>query len=131
MEKAVLTSIKPEFSRSIFALDKMWEFRRAPPTIDPPYDIIVYETEPTGELVGEFTVSKIVRDNIEVLIKVADLEGVEAQSVRDYFGRKREGAALKIEDPKEYGPFDCIPMNGERPPQNFKYVDKSDYVVTV
>lgn len=58
-EKAVLISIRPKWCELIASGKKTLEVRKNRPKQEPPFTCYIYETQPVGRVIGEFTCTKI------------------------------------------------------------------------
>lgn len=126
MTKVVLLSIKPKWADAILDGEKKWEYRKKPPGIHPPYDMLLYATSPVQEILGEVTVDHEFRDNVENVIRRTITETPhKPNGIRDYFGDRREGCALRVIEPNKFK--EPIKLE-EHPPMNFKYVDRENIV---
>lgn len=127
MTKAVLLSIDPEWAEAILSGKKKWEYRREPPAIDPPYDLLLYATSPIQKILGGGIVDHELRDDVEVIInKTINETPQKPDDIRGYFEDKTYASALEIVEPYWFPePFEL----DEHPPQNFKYVNKEDILV--
>lgn len=120
MSKAVLFSMKPEYATAILDKSKKYEYRSSPPvSIETPYKGFIYASSPIRKVVGEANVPKTIEGEVEELIRKT--EPNDPDSVRDYFGNRNSGAAIRMKDPIPY----IIPRPLNRSaPQNFAYVDE-------
>lgn len=128
MNRNVLLSIKPEYAYDILNGDKLFEYRRAPPAISPPYKNYLYASNPVQKVVGEAVTREEVRDNVENIIKITcDRTTSTPEEIREYFHGVREACALKMEDTYKY----ALPKELKiTPPQNFMYVEEKPWKIS-
>ena len=128
---AILMSIKPKYSRLIFAGIKKYELRKTPIKAQGNEVVIVYESNPTKAVVGSFQVQEIVKKSPEEIWALLQSEiGVSETEFFQYFSQKRTGYALKIENPQLFKRKTSLQelraLYGRwNPPQNFQYVKES------
>ena len=121
----VLLSIRPEHVANIVDGQKTYEFRRRLFSRRDVKTIIIYETKPTGRLIGEFDIAEILEDDPEALWRVTERgSGISKDYFDAYFeGRSRAfalgiGAIRLFDEPID--PQEII--NDFTPPQSFMYV---------
>jgi predicted transcriptional regulator len=130
--RVVFLSIHPQWAEKILKTEKKYEYRRAAPTIEPPYDILLYATDGASEIVGEARVDRILSDTVEKLIERTLKETPHSHSeIEEYFSGNDVGQALHISEVKRYDE----PIHKEdiqatlddfRPPQNFLYLSPDE-----
>lgn len=119
-----LLSIRPEFADAIFSGSKKFEFRKV--RFRRPIDrVVVYVTQPVGQVVGEFDVAGVVSDTPERLwTTTAPVAGIDAERFFGYFEGCDVGHAIVVGDVRRYQqPVSLEECRGIRPPQSFVYVD--------
>lgn len=118
-----LLSIKPQYTKLIFAGQKRFEYRR---TIFKRQIsiIVVYASAPISMVIGEFEVEDVIRDSIDNLWKHTSLHGgVSRKFFYSYFMGKDQGYAIKIGNVKLYPvPRSLQQEYGVQPPQSFIYL---------
>ena len=118
-----LLSIRPEYAEAIFSGKKRFEFRRSIFREDIQV-IIVYITNPVGQVAGEFSVKDIITDDIDALWnRTETMAGIDRKVFREYFSGREVGHAIVIGSVKRYEqPLDLQKTYGVRPPQSFVYL---------
>jgi predicted transcriptional regulator len=123
----ILLSIKPEYSLKILSGEKKFEFRRQRPkeNID---IVIIYESYPTKNIVGWFSVKNIHTGSPEeIWDKCNDKGGIDKEKYFSYCNGKNIIHAFEIDNTtplkNPLNPFelDC----NFKPPQNFSYLDET------
>lgn len=120
----VLLSIKPEFAEKILSGEKRYEFRRAIFKNPQVRVIVVYASAPVQKVVGEFTISEILYDEVDSLWRrTRKHSGITEDLFYRYFENKDRGYALKIRGVKRYRtPFCPRQHFGLFPPQSYAYL---------
>ncbi|MCC6588313.1 MAG: ASCH domain-containing protein [Bryobacterales bacterium] len=118
-----LLSIKPEYAEAIFAGTKRYEFRRTVFRQDVRV-VVVYITNPVGQVAGEFSVENIITDDVDALWDRTESEaGIDREGFFSYFSGRDVGHAIAIGKVKRYRePRDINAAYGVRPPQSFLYL---------
>ena len=118
-----LLSIKPEYAEAIFAGTKRYEFRRTVFRQDVRV-VVVYITNPVGQVAGEFSVENIITDDVDALWDRTESEaGIDREGFFSYFSGRDVGHAIAIGKVKRYRePRDISAAYGVRPPQSFLYL---------
>lgn len=125
--KTILMSIRPKYANLIFSGEKKIEFRknRIPDTIK---RVVVYETMPTGKIVGYFEVEKIEKlSPCEMWQKYSSIAGIDKFDFEKYFSDKIIAYGILIE---KYHRFDnAIDLRTTKytPPQSFKYLGYKEF----
>jgi predicted transcriptional regulator len=118
-----LLSIRPPYAEAIFRGEKRFEFRRAifRKAVDV---VVVYTTNPTGLVVGEFDVAEIISESVEELWSRTRLNaGIDRGAFLDYFKGRSVGHAIVIGSVRRYRkPLELAQAFGIRAPQSFVYV---------
>jgi predicted transcriptional regulator len=121
----VLLSIKPEYVEKIFSGEKLFEYRKSIFKRKDVDTVVVYSTMPVGKIVGEFSIEKIITEDIDKLWKkTAAFSGISQDFFLEYFSNKKVGYAIKIKDVKKYSepirPFEDF--QNFKAPQSFRYL---------
>jgi predicted transcriptional regulator len=121
----VLLPIKPRFARPIFGGLKRVEFRKKRFARRPSH-VVVYASSPVKKVVGFFEVSDLETAPIRDLWqRYGSSGGIQAAEFFEYYGSGLEGVAISVgrvtalEEPMELAALGL----GERPPQNYAYVE--------
>ena len=123
----ILLSIKPEFVAKIFNGEKRVEFRKMVPKKH--FDkVLIYESSPTQQIVGWFSVSKIIKGHPDKIWKSCkDIGGIEKSRYYEYCNGNAKIYAFEIKEvhkfAKPINPF--VIDNTFTPPQNFAYLNSS------
>ncbi|MBE3121138.1 MAG: ASCH domain-containing protein [Thermoplasmata archaeon] len=122
-------SIKPEYTEKIFSGEKKYEFRKQKPR-ELVEMVLVYESNPSKNIVGCFTIKKILSGSPEnIWKKCKNNGGIEKENYFAYCNDKKVIHAMEID---EFFEFDC-PINpfkiisDFKPPQNFIYLENSTF----
>jgi predicted transcriptional regulator len=123
----ILLSIKPEYTQKIFSGEKKYEFRRQRP-ISTIKKALIYECAPTKNIVGWFTVKRILSGSPkDIWEKCKNSGGIEREKYYAYCNGKKIIYALEIDSFFQFknpiNPFEFC--SDFRPPQNFSYLDGS------
>lgn len=123
----ILLSIKPEYTEKIFSGKKKYEFRKQKPKqiIE---KVIIYETRPSKNIVGWFTVKRILSDSPEKIWEMCkSLSGIEKEEYFAYCNGRRIIHAFEINKISRFDtPIDPFGIfSNFNPPQNFSYLDNS------
>lgn len=124
-KKQAIMSIKPEYTRRIFAGKKLFEFRRK---IWKGYltRVLIYETSPTSMVVGEFTaiaqgggLPKAIWEH------TYEHAGISKADFDKYFKGRHYGNFIEIGNVIKYPEPRLLEWYGiAHPPQNFCYVSQ-------
>lgn len=128
----VLLSIKPEFVEQIFNGKKRFEYRKITFKNPNVSTVIVYSTMPVGQIVGEFSIKKIYRDDPNRLWnETKEYAGVGKKFYNEYFIGRTIGFAIEILEPFLYeepiDPRDI--MENFVAPQSFCYFGNFDSII--
>lgn len=123
----ILLSIKPEYTQKIFSGEKKYEFRKQRP-ISIIEKVLVYESAPSKNIVGWFTVKRIVSGSPkDIWEKCKNSGGIERKEYFAYCNGRKVIYALEIDSILQFrtpiNPFEIC--SDFRPPQNFSYLDRS------
>lgn len=128
-----LLSIEPRWADAILSGGKAFEFRRTPPTLDVPFYVLLFATEPTGAIVGQARIDRVVEKDVPTLVAETVPETPHSsEEVTEYFSGKDVGAALHVEKTETFdSPIDRPTIESAIPgftaPQNFMYLDADDH----
>ena len=125
----ILLSIKPEFAEKIFDGTKKYEFRRSIFKDTNVNTVVVYVSTPIKQVIGEFIIEKIIKEEISKLWKMTKkYSGIKEKYFLEYFQNKETGYAIKIKSAKKYRKtLSIIDDFNAKPPQSFMYL-KNDCV---
>jgi len=123
--KAVLLSIKPEFSRKIFEGSKKYEFRKLVFKDSSVKRVIVYSSAPEKKVVGEFEIDSILEGSPDVIWEQTKREsGITKEFYDTYFHGRDKAYAIKVASVKRYKSPKSLADFGHRlAPQSFAYVN--------
>ena len=97
----VLLSIKPEFAEKIFNGTKRYEFRKTIFKNTDVKTIIVYASSPVQKVIGEFTIDRILNDDLGTIWdETARYAGITYDFYMSYFANKEKAYAIKIGNTK-------------------------------
>ena len=116
--KAVLLSIKPEFSRKIFEGSKKYEFRKLVFKDSSVKRVIVYSSAPEKKVVGEIEIDSILEGSPDVIWE-------QTKEFYDtYFHGRDKAYAIKVASVKRYkSPKSLADFGLRLAPQSFAYVN--------
>ncbi|MFK0278623.1 ASCH domain-containing protein [Ensifer sp. NPDC090286] len=122
----VLLSIKPEFAEKIFEGTKRFEFRKSIYRSKDVRTVVVYVTQPVGQIIGEFDVEEILCETPDELWALtSDFSGISKHFFDEYFSGRTRSFALAVGDVRRYDrpldPSDLI--ENFTPPQSYMYVN--------
>lgn len=121
----VLLSIKPEFANKIFEGLKRYEYRKVSFKNKDVKTVLVYSTQPVGQIIGEFDILEILSDHpTELWETTQDGAGIDSAFYDQYFEGRDQAVAIKIGETRLYDtPKDPNEMF-ERfvAPQSFRYL---------
>ncbi len=116
-------AIKPKYVEKIFSGEKRFEFRSTvcKQQIN---KIVIYETSPISKIVGEVSVSKVLKDTPEnIWLKTKDYAGIDYDSFMNYFKERKFAFAYVLENPIKYeNPKFLSEYNIKAVPQSFIYL---------
>jgi len=122
----ILLSIRPQFVAAILAGEKSFEYRRIA-FRRPVRRVLMYCTSPIKRIVGEFTVTEVIRDQPDRLWKLTRGEaGITKRDFYRYFSGVTVGTALRIGETHRYDR--CLTLeecSQLRAPQSFVYLEDS------
>lgn len=125
MPTRVLLSIKPEFARAIMDGTKRYEFRRAIFRDTSISRVVLYASSPIQEVVGEFTVGRVLSAEPNTLWKrTRHGAGISKEFFDRYFINKPIAYAIEVLRPKRYRfPLQLAKdFNVASAPQSFCYL---------
>ncbi len=123
----ILLSIKPEYTQKIFSGEKKYEFRKQRP-ISIIEMVLIYESAPSKNIVGWFTVKRILSGSPEdIWERCKNSGGIERKEYFAYCNGRKCIYALEIDSILQFGsPINPLEICSDfRPPQNFSYLDSS------
>ena len=120
----VLLSIKPEFALKIFNGSKRYEFRRAIFKNRNVDRVIVYASNPTKLIIGEFEIEDIIHDELpDLWTKTKSHAGISKKRFFDYFINRSKGYAIEVKTTRMYdNPVSLNSLMVSSPPQSFMYL---------
>ena len=118
-----LFSIKPEYVKRIFSGEKKFEFRTTvcKKTIS---RIIIYETSPVSKIVGEVSVTNILKDTPEKIWTLTYKNaGIEKNTFMRYFKNRDFAYAYVLNKPIKYDrEISLNELNITSAPQSYLYI---------
>lgn len=125
-DRVALMAIQPIYAQAILAGRKRVEFRKRALAADVD-TVVIYETSPTRQVIGEFTVTGTVIDTPRRLWRrFRDVAGISACDYAKYFEGQVSAVALRIAKTRRYeAPLaldDLHPRPGT--PQSFIYLPR-------
>jgi predicted transcriptional regulator len=129
----VFLSIDTQWASAILSGEKLYEYRRQPPAMDPPYRGVLYATDDTQAIVGGFETHTVETGEPDVVIDDTIRQTPhDASDVRDYFEGKDTAAAIHISSYLRYDePLSLAVLREIDPdftvPQNFRYLRPDDH----
>lgn len=125
----IILAINPKYVQRIFTGEKKYEFRKiiCKKSID---KILIYETAPTSKIVGEVTVTSVLKDTPTNLWELTKMSaGIDYDSFFAYFKNNVYAYSYVLENPIRYKKTRKIETYGlSAPPQNFVYLNKKPSV---
>lgn len=122
----ILFSIRPQYAQQILAGNKRVEYRRRLPARIAAGDrILIYETVPTGRVVGEALVGGIVSATPErIWTQTSDVGGVTRGAFDRYFVGRSVAHAIVLSDVQRYDPAPTLLARTglQRAPQSYCYL---------
>jgi predicted transcriptional regulator len=122
--RVALLSIRPEYAEAIFSGRKTVEFRRSP-LADDVEVVVVYVTQPVGQVIGWFTVRQVRRSTPKALWRrFSSVGGIGRTAYFDYFDGAERAYGIEIDvvsvltTPLELDQL----LPGLRAPQSFRYL---------
>jgi len=117
-------SVRPHFAEKILSGEKKFEFRRTIFRRPNVTVALLYASAPIQKVVGEFTISEILHDDLASLWrKTGKHSGISQDLFYRYFQDREHGYALKVYCVKRYRtPFCPRERFGLCPPQSFAYL---------
>lgn len=116
-------AIKPKYVEKIFSGEKRFEFRTTvcKQQIN---KMIIYETSPVSKIMGEVSVSKILKDTPEnIWQNTKEYAGIDYDSFMNYFKDRKFAFAYVLENPIKYeNPKFLSEYNIKAVPQSFIYL---------
>ncbi len=116
-------AIKPKYVEKIFSGEKRFEFRTTvcKQQIN---KMIIYETSPVSKIMGEVSVSQILKDTPEnIWQNTKEYAGIDYDSFMNYFKDRKFAFAYVLENPIKYeNPKFLSEYNIKAVPQSFIYL---------
>lgn len=122
----ILISIHPQYSKLIFSGEKRIEFRksRIPHSIK---RVVVYETMPTGKIVGYFEVNRVeILSPKEMWKKYGSIGGIEEKKFKEYFMGKETAYGILVKRAYKFNKTFNLSTLKSVAPQCFKYLNEAD-----
>lgn len=133
MKEHVLISIKPTYANLIFNGHKKIELRKKIPTnLKPGSIIVVYSTSPQKEIIGAFTVKRIIREEIHKLWNLTKrYNSISFEDFFEYFGGMKYGFGIEVDKTWRFNkPIDLDDIkkrsNNFVVPQSYRYLSHAD-----
>lgn len=124
-ERCALIAIRPPFAAAILDGTKRVEFRRRPLAPDI-RTVLMYVTQPTGQIVGAFTVARQRTGSPNSLWRrYRAVGGIDRASFFEYFDGTPTGVAIEVADPRVLTrPVELADVGeGIAVPQSYRYLD--------
>jgi predicted transcriptional regulator len=125
----ILLSIKPEHAEKIMTGEKKYEYRKSI-FKNEVQKIVIYVTKPVGKIIGEFTLTKIIKGSPdEVWKRTHNHSGVSKEFFMNYFENRETSYALRITDFKKFEE-DIDPktvFTDFTAPQSYMYLEESKF----
>lgn len=120
----ILLSIKPEFVKKIFSGEKRYEFRKVIFKNKDIKTVVIYASSPVSKIVGEFTISTIIKDSPETIWELTkDYAGITEDFFKRYFKGKNKACAIEVKRCIQYqSPIELNEIGVKRAPQSFMYL---------
>lgn len=120
----ILLSIKPEYTESILAETKKFEFRRqvAKRHVD---RILIYSTAPEMKVVASVTVLGVLKETPQDLWqKTKEFSGISHDKYMEYFSKKEFAYAYQLGEVKKFKKAKDLSEYGiSAAPQSFVYIE--------
>ncbi len=117
-----LLSIHPRYAQAIMAGTKRVEFRKQT-FARPVSHIVIYETAPTGRIVGAARVAAChVASPAELWKRYGDVGAIDPMDFDGYYAGREEGVAIQLDGPPVPLDLPLSAIGQRRPPQNFAYL---------
>ncbi len=121
----IILPIHPVHVENIFSGLKTIEVRRKIPNqLQEGSLVLIYSTAPIKRVTGKFTVTRIVKRDVERLWKTVKSDVCVSQAAFDkYFSGKPEGYGIFFSTVHQFSkPLSLSALGIKRPPQSFQYV---------
>lgn len=120
-----LMAIHPQFAERILAGEKQVEFRKTRFRSQLTH-VVIYCTEPVGQVVGFFEVESLDKGSPDELWdRYENVAGICSSDFKSYYNGSRNGVAIrigKVHRLKKPIPLTAL-RQGARPPQSFCYLE--------
>ncbi len=122
--RAILISIRPRYSRRIFAGHKVFEFRRRRVNVAAGADLFIYETSPTMAVVGHCIVGSVIQEPVDALVLLEENLD-ERRVVAAYLQGALKPCALELCDPVQFSePVTLASVGVRRAPQSYTLLER-------
>lgn len=120
-----LLSINPKFVDEMRKGNKKFEFRKHAFKRNDVEKVIIYETSPVSKIVGEFSITKILKDTPDKIWDIThNLSGISKEFYCQYFEGREVAFAIAFDKYVEYEQSKYLSDYGvKRAPQSFIYID--------
>ena len=121
----VLLSIKPKYAKQIFQGTKKYELRKKVWNLGTKNIVVVYASEATKKIIGEFYSTKVISDTPEkIWNKYKDKLGISEEEYFKYFEGRTVAYAIKIKNFIKYKvPISLKEIRDTRAPQAYMYLE--------
>lgn len=121
----VLLSIKPKYAKQIFQGTKKYELRKKVWNLGTKNIVVVYASEATKKIIGEFYTTKVISDTPEkIWNKYKDKLGISEEEYFKYFEGRTVAYAIKIKNFIKYKvPISLKEIRDTRAPQAYMYLE--------
>ena len=121
----VLLSIKPKYAKQIFQGTKKYELRKKVWNLGTKNIVLVYASEATKKIIGEFYSTKVISDTPEkIWNKYKDKLGISEEEYFKYFEGRTVAYAIKIKNFIKYKvPISLKEIRDTRAPQAYMYLE--------
>lgn len=117
-----LLSIHPPYAQAIMAGTKRVEFRKQA-FARPVSHIVIYETAPTGRIVGAVRVASFdIASPAELWERYGKVGAIDATDFDGYYDGRDVGVAIQLDGPPVPLDLPLSAVGQGRPPQNFTYL---------
>jgi predicted transcriptional regulator len=126
----VLLSVKPKYAHAILSGAKTIELRRVRPSVDVPFQVLLYASSPQMAIVGTVRVNAISEWTPATLWRAHSADaGIDADAYRDYFDGAPRAFALHLSLPTPVVPIGLDQIRRAVPgfvvPQSYRYLSPS------
>ena len=120
-----MLSIKPKYAKQIFQGTKKYELRKKVWNLGTKNIVLVYASEATKKIIGEFYSTKVISDTPEkIWNKYKDKLGISEEEYFKYFEGRTVAYAIKIKNFIKYKvPISLKEIRDTRAPQAYMYLE--------